>query len=441
MCEAGAGGGHGDLNQQNELELDDLAVFAELMGLCSDKLKLQPQLLTNVKKMLMDAMEDPRKKISLDGTELGIDVSGNSQQDQDLDDLDNVALDKIVPALAKVVARTKQDAAPGKRLSVAGPASDLPKQITFPYSRHSSYTELCLLVEAFRPKNIYPCTVDQRNWNPKQSMGYLFGHIYGNGPPMFSHDQIMLQQFSDEPTAAARRGTDRNRFSQDTQDYEEGAAPKNDTKASRDPSLAVDTARRPSLDEEDADEQFRSKRRKLEAQPDIWPRQHIDHYSPSWKDNAGRRSSKAHSRGSGPDHADGPSTRSRHEETTAPLGKSRRRQETLSPTRHINEWQRRATNDHHQRSLALGGPSPAGRSAESNSGHHQAEEYGRLSPARSMTPELVDSSEEESVELDEAELRFAIQQEAYDAALGKGLDWSEIGLVSVNGHQVKEEEL
>lgn len=43
--------------------------------------------------------------------------------------------------------------------------SQLPKLITFPYSRHSSYDELCHLVEAFKPNDIYPCTVDELNWH------------------------------------------------------------------------------------------------------------------------------------------------------------------------------------------------------------------------------------------------------------------------------------
>lgn len=40
----------------------------------------------------------------------------------------------------------------------------LPKVITFPYSRHSSYHELCHLLEAFKPEDVWPCTVDVREW-------------------------------------------------------------------------------------------------------------------------------------------------------------------------------------------------------------------------------------------------------------------------------------
>ena len=41
----------------------------------------------------------------------------------------------------------------------------LRKHITFPYSRHSSYPELCDLVRIFNPKDVYQCTVDEEKWN------------------------------------------------------------------------------------------------------------------------------------------------------------------------------------------------------------------------------------------------------------------------------------
>lgn len=64
---------------------------------------------------------------------------------------------------------------------------------TFPYSRHSSYDELCLLIEAFKPKNIHPCTVDEAAWTPNSSMSFLFGQIYDT-PVSFAHDQKMLKK-------------------------------------------------------------------------------------------------------------------------------------------------------------------------------------------------------------------------------------------------------
>lgn len=42
--------------------------------------------------------------------------------------------------------------------------AELPKIIQFPYSRHSSYPELCQLVNIFRPRDVWPCTVHEMDW-------------------------------------------------------------------------------------------------------------------------------------------------------------------------------------------------------------------------------------------------------------------------------------
>ncbi|KAK4503807.1 hypothetical protein PRZ48_004722 [Zasmidium cellare] len=436
MCEAGAGGGHGDLNQQNELEIDDLGVFADLMELCSAKLKGQPQLLASVRKMLTDAMGDARKKISLDGTELRMDQNGFSQQDQEEADLDDIPLEKLVPALAKAVAKAKQSTGPAKRPISA---DELPNRISFPYSRHSSYSELCLLIEAFKPKDIYPCTVDHKGWNPRQSMGYLFGHIYGARPPTFSHDQLMLQHFNDEADEVADPAAPEDRFQQETQDYEEDSPPKEPSRRPQTQSPRPTSRRRKSKEEYD---EVDSKRRKSDIRGGFWPPQRVDHYSPPRDRPNSRRPSSAHSRRS-TEHVSRPSTRQSQNRHKTTADRSRPKvDKPVSPTRQINEWQRRIADSHRQKSLALEGPSTDARAAERSGRHRrQSEDYGRLSPTRNASPELVLSPEEDYVELDGEALRLAIQQEAYNAALGEGLDWSEIGLVSVNGHQQVEEEL
>lgn len=43
-------------------------------------------------------------------------------------------------------------------------ADTLPNRIKFPYSRHSSYHELCHLLQVLKPKGIWPCTVDAVRW-------------------------------------------------------------------------------------------------------------------------------------------------------------------------------------------------------------------------------------------------------------------------------------
>ena len=48
--------------------------------------------------------------------------------------------------------------------SIAKPDDNQPRIISFPYSRHSSYPELCHLVEIFKPKDVWPCTVNPVEW-------------------------------------------------------------------------------------------------------------------------------------------------------------------------------------------------------------------------------------------------------------------------------------
>lgn len=43
-------------------------------------------------------------------------------------------------------------------------ATDLPRVIRFPYSRHSSYSELCQFVNIFKPLDIWPCTENVQYW-------------------------------------------------------------------------------------------------------------------------------------------------------------------------------------------------------------------------------------------------------------------------------------
>jgi DNA cross-link repair 1C protein len=45
----------------------------------------------------------------------------------------------------------------------------LPRTITFPYSRHSSLHELQELVRIFKPRDVYPCTVDEDKWHESSS--------------------------------------------------------------------------------------------------------------------------------------------------------------------------------------------------------------------------------------------------------------------------------
>ncbi|KAK5130529.1 hypothetical protein LTR08_001959 [Meristemomyces frigidus] len=195
MAELGAGGGQGDLDQHHELEVGDTSLVGQLIALCATKLQSQPQMHASVMEMLTSIINGHVQSISLDG--LGLD--DDASPEDDLFDVDELPLERLVPALAKLVARSKQkqgqqqDPVASHRPSLAMARSDgLPKQITFPYSRHSSYSELCDLVDAFKPNDVHPCTVDYANWTPANSMEFLFGHLYPASVPTFSHDQKMM---------------------------------------------------------------------------------------------------------------------------------------------------------------------------------------------------------------------------------------------------------
>lgn len=75
---------------------------------------------------------------------------------------------------------------------------DLPTRIRFPYARHSSLPELRHLVKAFRPNDIWPCTVDARDWYERGiSMMWLFGEYCSGDKDVFEHDEMMDEVFQD----------------------------------------------------------------------------------------------------------------------------------------------------------------------------------------------------------------------------------------------------
>lgn len=69
----------------------------------------------------------------------------------------------------------------------------LPRTITFPYSRHSSFPELCELTDAFKPRDIWPCTVDLRRWIEEDiTIEGLFGAQCSDS--VFRHDKVILRK-------------------------------------------------------------------------------------------------------------------------------------------------------------------------------------------------------------------------------------------------------
>lgn len=108
MAELGVGGGQGDLDQHHELEVGDTSLVGHLIALCATKLQDQPQLRTSVMEMLTTIINERVESISLDGSGL-IDDSGLASKDvDDLMNVDELPLERLVPALAKAAAKSKQ---------------------------------------------------------------------------------------------------------------------------------------------------------------------------------------------------------------------------------------------------------------------------------------------------------------------------------------------
>ncbi|RDL42392.1 uncharacterized protein BP5553_02371 [Venustampulla echinocandica] len=172
IAEVGVGGGGGDLTQRPELELDNDSILDQLLNLFK---AIEDPIVADIKNMLLTGLRSKGRAISLD--DMGL---GNEEDELSLVDL------------AKVIVKSVSE----KRHSTLAHAIDengrdhtLPRVITFPYSRHSSYPELCSLVKVFRPKDVYPCTVDEDNWHEGLSIRSLFGRECS--ATIFRHDLEM----------------------------------------------------------------------------------------------------------------------------------------------------------------------------------------------------------------------------------------------------------
>ncbi|OOF97246.1 hypothetical protein ASPCADRAFT_46026 [Aspergillus carbonarius ITEM 5010] len=205
MPEIGAGGGGGDLYQVHELELQDQSALEQLEKLCLEHIH-DRQALSQTRQVLVDAFRSKTKVFSLDG--------------YGMKDAHEMSLENFI----SILSRGRPDGEDWSGMNQHTHLRDrqgnpLPRIIHFPYSRHSSYTELCDLVSAFKPRDVHPCTVDPINWDEEVSIQTLFGHLCSG--TKFVHDQHMRDLTANDPDLRSRKraryeGSFRTQSSQQT---------------------------------------------------------------------------------------------------------------------------------------------------------------------------------------------------------------------------------
>lgn len=122
--------------------------------------KVKDPAVPEVKKMLVAGLRAASQRISLNTISMDIGE-------------DSLELPEILKALAQSV--RERSSSRTESIESQGSSNELPRVITFPYSRHSSYDELCDLVRAFKPRDVYPCTADEQYWNEGMYTHHMCG--------------------------------------------------------------------------------------------------------------------------------------------------------------------------------------------------------------------------------------------------------------------------
>jgi DNA cross-link repair 1C protein len=172
--ELGAGGGGGDIHLASELEVSNIGSVSEFEEVCKQIVK-EP---TNLR-WLLSRIDSARSS-----KDLRMSLAG-----MDLDNEEEITLQefaKRLVGLENFISITGNERIPNKPCSHGSPLKDT---VHFPFSRHSSYDELCGLVAALKPGDIYPCTVEEDTWTEDVSMQRLFGHLCSGA--VFHHDGEM----------------------------------------------------------------------------------------------------------------------------------------------------------------------------------------------------------------------------------------------------------
>ena len=194
--ELGAATGTGDLDCAHEIDLSNPEAMQSLLQLCVENLD-DIEVRDKVVRFILKAASSGKKTLSIPSTDLP----------EDLNELSLTQVLNLILKAAEVKDSASQSAQSQHKLEVdpidGRPtqrhlvSTMLPRQLpnksnsqqTFPYSRHSSYQELCHFISIFRPNDVYPCVVDESSWTRDKSIKTLFGQYCAGD--QFSHDITM----------------------------------------------------------------------------------------------------------------------------------------------------------------------------------------------------------------------------------------------------------
>lgn len=191
VAEIGAGGGGGDLYQNREAELGNTSVL-EGLRLLAQQVSSSASAMEKIEQTLRDGGREKDCHTALN--EL-VQTIGS-----------NMSVDEFVKALVSTTQfSTGRQVAPR---DADAAMTGQQRTIHFPFSRHSSYSELRSLVQLLKPRDICPCVVDVQSWTEECSVEALFGDLCASTE--FYYDTVVREQ-----VRAVRR--DEQTQNQDTQ--------------------------------------------------------------------------------------------------------------------------------------------------------------------------------------------------------------------------------
>ncbi|KAI0430764.1 artemis protein [Xylaria sp. FL1042] len=167
VMEVGIGGGGEDLTQATTLTSEDILAIFKLMY-ANNKLPAELYL----------SMQMVEK------------AWGSGRDINVIADFESTAEDTTTRLIGSVLCKLEAIHNPIKQGDEVDLNKPLPNVIQFPYARHSSLPELRSFADAFKPRDIIPCTFDADSWLRKGwSIGALFGRCCSGSA--FEYDAIL----------------------------------------------------------------------------------------------------------------------------------------------------------------------------------------------------------------------------------------------------------